>query len=93
MKKQIEEMAVILTDGGCADCTECSYNDRFNCKPMYDAELLYEAGYRKQSEARWKGAWLGDYYCSLCNATYSGGNEYNFCPNCGARMMKGDEGK
>lgn len=37
-------------------------------------------------EARWKGAGMGDYYCSLCCATYSGGDEFNYCPNCGARM-------
>lgn len=37
-------------------------------------------------EARWKGAGMGDYYCSLCGSVYSGGDEYNFCPNCGAKM-------
>ena len=37
-------------------------------------------------EGRWKGAGLGDYYCSLCCSTYSGGNEYKYCPNCGAKM-------
>ena len=48
-KKQIEEMAVILTDGGCTKCN-CDENGKFNCLPMYNAELLYNAGYRKQSE-------------------------------------------
>ena len=47
-EKQIEELAVVLTDGGCKTCNGCSYNDKFNCKPIYDAELLYNAGYRKQ---------------------------------------------
>ena len=37
-------------------------------------------------EARWKGAGLGDYYCSLCCSQYSGGDKYNICPNCGAQM-------
>ena len=37
-------------------------------------------------EGRWKGAGMGDYYCSLCQEMYSGGDEYNFCPNCGAKM-------
>ena len=48
-EKQIGEMAVILTDGGCTKCN-CDKNGKFNCLPMYNAELLYNAGYRKQSE-------------------------------------------
>ena len=34
---------------------------------------------------RWKGAGMGDYFCSLCSEVVSG-NEHNFCPNCGAKM-------
>ena len=34
---------------------------------------------------RWKGEGMGDYSCSLCTEVVSG-NEYNYCPNCGARM-------
>ena len=48
-EKEIEEMAVILTDGGCTKCN-CDENGKFDCLPMYNAELLYNAGYRKQSE-------------------------------------------
>ena len=48
-ERQIEEMAVILTDGGCTKCN-CDENGKFNCLPMYNAGLLYNAGYRKQSE-------------------------------------------
>ena len=44
----------------------------------------------ERKSARWKGAGLGDYYCSLCNETYSIGaervNDWHFCPNCGADM-------
>lgn len=36
---------------------------------------------------RWKGAGMGDYFCSLCSEVVSG-NEHNFCPNCGAKMDK-----
>ena len=36
-------------------------------------------------EARWKGAGMGDYYCSLCQETVSG-NEFKYCPFCGAKM-------
>ena len=48
-ERQIEEMAVILTDGGCTKCN-CDENGKFNCLPMHSAELLYNAGYRKKSE-------------------------------------------
>lgn len=51
-EKQIEEMAVVLTAGGCKTCVGCSHNNRFQCKPIYEAELLYNADYRKQSEVR-----------------------------------------
>ena len=33
----------------------------------------------------WKGAGMGDYYCSLCCEEVSG-NRHKFCPNCGAKM-------
>ena len=48
-EKQIEEMAVILTDGGCTKCN-CDENGKFNCLPMYNAELLYSEGYRNASD-------------------------------------------
>lgn len=35
-------------------------------------------------EGRWKGAGMGDYYCSLCNEVTSGTPEY--CPHCHAYM-------
>ena len=42
----------------------------------------------EKRKARWKGAGLGDYYCSLCNETYSGGDTFKYCPNCGAQMYE-----
>ncbi len=36
-------------------------------------------------EGRWKGAGMGEYYCSLCCHTVSG-NELRVCPECHARM-------
>lgn len=52
----------------------------------YVADRLLANGVIVQKEGRWKGAGMGDYYCSLCCETYTGGNEYKFCPNCGAKM-------
>ena len=34
---------------------------------------------------RWKGAGMGDYYCSLCQEVVSG-SDFKYCPNCGAKM-------
>ena len=42
-------MAVILTDGGCTKCN-CDENGKFNCLSVYNAELLYNAGYRKEDD-------------------------------------------
>ena len=36
-------------------------------------------------QAHWKGAGMGDYYCSLCCETV-GGNRERYCPACGAEM-------
>ena len=41
-------------------------------------------------QGRWKGAGMGDYYCSLCLEQYSGGNKLDFCPNCNAKMDKSE---
>lgn len=92
-EKQIEEMAVILTDGGCTECN-CDSDGKFNCLPMYEAELLYNAGYRKQKE----GVWIKDeeskfehrYHCSVCNF-YLIGEPTKYCENCAAKMKGGAE--
>jgi hypothetical protein len=47
-----------------------------------------KADFVEVKHGRWKGAGLGDYYCSLCCETYSGGDSFNFCPHCGADMRK-----
>lgn len=85
-KEQIVEISEIL-DSNCEGIpdTVCQEYDCSTCK----ATQIIGRGYRKQAEGRWKGAGLGDYYCSICQTTFSGGDEYNFCPHCGAKM-KGD---
>ena len=40
----------------------------------------------EQKRGYWKGAGMGDYLCSSCWEVYSGGNRFNYCPNCGAKM-------
>lgn len=85
-EEQIHGIENIL-DSLCDDMPDevCEIYSCSLCKAIQ----IYEKGYRKQKEGRWKGAGLGDYYCSICQTTFSGGDEYNFCPHCGAKM-KGD---
>lgn len=49
-EKQIEEMALTLSEGGCGKECDCIQGDKFNCHLLYSASVLYNAGYRKQSE-------------------------------------------
>lgn len=48
--KQIEEMALALSEGSCGKECDCTQNDKFNCHLLHNATVLYNAGYRKQSE-------------------------------------------
>lgn len=97
-KQAIEEMAALM-DGACdvMPLGECYTVDCNKCK----AALLYNAGYRKQSAGKW--IWInqatgyleppyGDTCkCSLCEFVIDiSESNYNFCPNCGARMKGGE---
>lgn len=98
-EKQIEEMAVdmCLIDM-CKHLPqeECHNTTCAHC----EAEALYNAGYRKQSEGEWiaKTDYAGyGYYCSNCNMVFKGENaewiakEHLYCPKCGAKMKGGVE--
>lgn len=61
-EKQIEEMAKVL-GSDCGDCQECEYyrvrvKEGINVCYFKYAEMLYNAGYRKQSEDALKGEWI-----------------------------------
>ena len=90
-KKQIEEMAEFIFYD-----TNCSEE-----RAIRSAEVLYNAGYRKQVEGEWivvneyndyrmcKEAKIA---CSVCGHKpkyewYL--SDINFCPNCGAKMKGG----
>lgn len=54
MNKQIEEMAKVIIRG-CRECNceECKHSEGVlypDCVPLFTAEALYKAGYRKASE-------------------------------------------
>ena len=88
-EKQIEEMASII------------YRSGLSFK--HQAERLYEAGYRKQSEGEWivartERSWNNAEYpiersCSVCGMRRNIETQeaWNFCPNCGASMKGGAE--
>lgn len=71
-------------------CLECPLRDTTNCMYVTRREaILALKGSTETREARWKGAGMGDYYCSLCQHTMSGRTK--FCPECGAKMDKWEE--
>ena len=89
-EKQIEEMAMSM-------CDACVGRLKAGCmiKPCLsarnDAEALYKAGYRKQSEGEWitEGEFFMEHICSVCG--YSVDYLYQrtpYCPNCGAKMKE-----
>ena len=81
-EKQIEEMAkVIETTEQIARDAHCGLPS-----PTMYAKDLYWHGYRKQSEGRWMQMPYR-YRCSECGDTHI--SQFNYCPNCGAKMKGG----
>ena len=92
-EKQIEEMADILCEAKEHDCK--GGND---CLCVKQAEALYNAGYRKQSEGYWTLKRPNcSYYCSCCGKGIKikygerAAILWEYCPNCGAKMKGGAE--
>ena len=75
-------------------CNNCARPNEIKCRACHVDDMLGEiedaptADVVEVREARWKGAGVGDYYCSLCQETV-GGNNFRFCPYCGAKMDGG----
>lgn len=73
-----------------AETGEYEYKERAKTQAEYNEQrkaVIQRLGeFEDRAEGRWKGAGMGDYYCSLCCSQYSGADEYNYCPNCGAKM-------
>ena len=98
-EKQIEKLASILSSN-CGECSKCEHfhkevNGVDSCYFKY-AEMIYNAGYRKQSEGEWvekDDGFGGVYYdCTACGCSWTTidgtpmENNMNYCPECGAKM-------
>lgn len=101
-EKQLEEIARILSSN-CGDCQKCEHyrkevNGVDSCYFKY-AEMVYNAGYRKQIKGEWnavKQHGQYGYYCTNCKSGFVGetaewiAKEHDYCPKCGAIMSKAE---
>ena len=90
-KKQIEEMVKVLCNHCAGKEPPCTIaKSGAMCMAIQrEAEALYNDGYRKLKVGEWKIGKSGCmYFCSSCGyaAHPREEEEWNFCPNCGARM-------
>ena len=74
------------THGEWVRCTKCIHFEDCDTKENREGCYLGET----ERTARWKGAGMGDYYCSLCCETVSGDRELR-CPKCNALMYTDEE--
>ena len=94
-EKQIEEMArnMCLMPCLCDECEEIRIiADK--CLAQYYSMTLFKRGYRKQKEGENVSGTPSLFECSAChwrdNDTCTADtSEYNYCPNCGAKMKGG----
>lgn len=81
--KQIEELAATI-----------HIHLRSDAMSRALASFLYEEGWRKQSEGKWKFHKDGSGTCSECHITQKNIWDYdnwqNFCGHCGAKMTRGE---
>ena len=103
-EKQIEEMADIVCNSCVINDGHCGFINKSKRCPtvLGDAEVLYNAGYRKQSEGEWiardcitksKRGRTIHYFTAKCSVCGKGNGRHKtrFCPNCGAKMKGGAE--
>lgn len=91
-EKQIEEMAETMSHSCEKECRRNKYGE-FDCE-YCEAELLYNAGYRKQEDGEWeivKGSnGKEKMVCTNCRHQQDLASTFTYCPNCGAKMKGGE---
>ena len=99
-EKQIEEMAKVLCEDCARDPSPCVLTETARmCESVKEqAEALYNAGYRKQSEGEWEKFEGERFICSNCARVFGLGSMatihdvkrgWKYCPHCGAKMKGG----
>ena len=69
-------------------CFDCKYGKGWSCTHP-NREYCNNGSLWWPKKARWKGAGMGDYYCSWCNEF--GDNRLRECPECHAVMYTDEE--
>ena len=89
-KEKIEEMKEIVCDVVNFDI--CNKFDRCSdCPATGMIESLYNAGYRKQNEGQWTYSEnKKTMKCTRCRLRMKTYDVRRYCPNCGAKMTKGE---
>lgn len=87
-------MEAVRTCDPAITCLVCRYRTETDCMEKVTADYLIDNGIVRET-----GEWVFDaftarfgnpYRCSKCEVEYN--DTYNFCPNCGSDMRKGENG-
>ena len=87
-EQQINEIAKDL----CSRYSICTCVDRDgHCStPQQNAKIIYGLGYKKQIVGHWEYYSTTMMECSVCKR-HTSRHRFEFCPHCGAKMMKENE--
>ena len=76
-------------DEWCTDCRE--YDNERHCCPRFNRVIREALSERKTG--RWEYVdygGFGNWHCTACRKICICNGDYDFCPNCGARMSDGE---
>lgn len=76
------------------DCATCEYDEMLGCNySKRQADYLLENGVVVKERGKWANAYSSGthlYRCTECGeyieAIWTGGYDFKYCPNCGAKM-------
>ena len=91
-RDELDEMYVVIRKGCVGKlCTDCPGHGYDNCGDYNKVAMLYDAGWRKQVEAKWiqDQIFRRIYLCSNCKDSHRIERPTKltpYCGNCGAKM-------